>query len=417
MNFLKICTALLLAAVSCLPARAQQFNTIRDNSVIGRIGSGSGSGPSQVITFDLLAAQLAQKGSVSAPVARVASATVASGGSCASNGDFTATTSGGAGTQATISVHATGGIVTSVNSIVSPGGWYQNPSSPNAVTIAGCNGVTLNLTFTGATAGNAIVIGATQGTLADAGAPPALATTSITAAAPLSGGGTLASSRTIGLAAGSLDTALGYWGSTTASATAINNCTGALTYSTATHTFGCNTGAGTGNVVVSGTPTANQIARWTSSTDIQGVGFGTLQLTSAHQSALPSNPGGTANTTGVMMGLGATCKVTPATTGRVRFTIIGNVTNNNISKNTTVIGRYGTGSAPSNAAALTGTIFDSGRTYSTTAAGSPLMLFAAEGIISGLTVGTQVWYDASVATNDSGTTSSIASIQCMAQEF
>ncbi|QDF38268.1 hypothetical protein FJN17_12195 [Bradyrhizobium symbiodeficiens] len=417
---MKILSRFVLAvalAVGASAVSAQQYNAVPDKTVIGRIGAGSGSGPSQAITFDQLAAQLALKGSVFAPLARVATATVASGGSCASNGAFTATTTGGAGTQATISLQAVGGQITSVNSIVTPGAWYQNPSTPNAVTIAGCSGVTLNLTFTGATAGNAIIIGATQGTLADAGAPPALATTSITAAAPLSGGGTLASSRTIGLAAGTLDTALGYWGSTTASATAVNNCTGALTYSTSTHTFGCNAGAGTGNVVVSGTPSANQIAQWTSATDIKGTGFGTLQLTSVHQSANPANPGGTANTTGVMMGLGATCKVTPATTGRVRFTIIGNVTNNNTSKNTTVIGRYGTGTAPSNAAALTGTVFDSGRTYSTTGAGSPLMLFAAEGIISGLTVGTQVWYDASVATNDAGTTSSISSIQCLAQEF
>ncbi|GMP11858.1 hypothetical protein [Bradyrhizobium sp. TM239] len=417
MNGIKASLIVTLALASLSFAQAQQYNAVGDNTVIGRIGTGSGSGPSQSITFDQLSAQLALKGSVSAPLARVATAAVAVGGSCASNGDFTATTTGGAGTQATISLHATGGQITSVNSIVSPGGWYQNPSSPNAVTIAGCNGVTLNLTFTGATAGDAIVIGAAQGTLADAGAPPALTTTSINTASPLSGGGTLASSRTIGLAAGTLDTVLGYWGSTTASATAINNCTNSLTYSTSTHTFGCNTGAGTGNVVVSGTPSANQIAQWTSSTQIQGVGFGTLQLTSAHQSATPANPGGTANTTGVMMGLGATCKVTPATTGRIRFTIIGNVTNNNISKNTTVLGRYGTGSAPSNAAALTGTVFDSGRTYSTAAAGSPLMLFAVEGIISGLTLSTQVWYDASVATNDSGTTSSISSIQCLAAEF
>lgn len=414
--FTRLALALALA-LGISPAAGQQFNTIRDQSVIGRIGSGSGAGPSQVITFDQLAAQLALKGSVSAPLARVASATVASGGSCAANGDYTASTTGGAGTAASISVHATGGQVTSVNSIVAPGGWYQNPSSPNAVTIEGCSGVTLNLTFTGATAGNAIVIGATQGTLADAGAPPALTTTAINTASPLSGGGTLASSRTIGLAAGTLDTVLGYWNSTTASATAIPNCTGALTYSNTTHTIGCNAGAGTGNVVVSGTPSANQIAQWTSSTQIQGVGFGTLQLTSAHQSASATNPAGTTNTTGVMMGMGTTCKVTPATTGRVRFTIIGNVTNNNSSKNTTVQGRYGTGSAPSNAAALTGTLFDNGRTYTTTAVGSPFSAFAVEGIISGLTLSTQVWYDASVATNDSGTTSSISSIQCLAQEF
>jgi hypothetical protein len=51
-----------------------------------------------------------------------------------------------------------------------------------------------------------------------------------------------------GLATGTQDTVIGYWGSTTATAIAINNCTGALTYSTTTHTFGCNTTSGTGTV-------------------------------------------------------------------------------------------------------------------------------------------------------------------------
>lgn len=51
-----------------------------------------------------------------------------------------------------------------------------------------------------------------------------------------------------GLATGTQDTVIGYWGSATATAIAINNCTGALTYSTSTHTFGCNAAAGTGTV-------------------------------------------------------------------------------------------------------------------------------------------------------------------------
>lgn len=176
------------------------------------------------------------------------------------------------------------------------------------------------------------------------------------------------------------------------------------------------TPAGAGNVSTSGTPSANQVARWINSTQVEGVGYGTLQLTSASQHATPANPGGSANTTGLMMGLGATCKVTPTTSGRVRFTIIGNVTNNNPNKTTTIQGRYGTGSAPSNAAALTGTLFNNGIVWATPS-GSYYAPFALEGIISGLSTGVQVWYDASVATNDSGTTSSIANLTCLAQEF
>ncbi|PPQ20534.1 hypothetical protein CV770_03935 [Bradyrhizobium sp. AC87j1] len=176
------------------------------------------------------------------------------------------------------------------------------------------------------------------------------------------------------------------------------------------------TPAGGGNVSTSGSPSANQIARWVNSTQIEGVGYGTQQLTSASQHATPANPGGSANTTGLMMGLGATCKVTPATSGRVRFTIIGNATNNNANKTTTLTGRYGTGTAPTGGAALAGTLFNNGLVWNTPS-GSYYAPFALEGIISGLSVGTQVWYDASVATNDSGTTSSIANLTCLAQEF
>lgn len=75
----------------------------------------------------------------------------------------------------------------------------------------------------------------------------------------------------VALPAGTSDTVLGYWGSTVVSALAIGNCSNALTYNTSTHTFGCNSTAGTGTVTVSGTPTSGQFALWTTSTNIQGV--------------------------------------------------------------------------------------------------------------------------------------------------
>jgi hypothetical protein len=50
------------------------------------------------------------------------------------------------------------------------------------------------------------------------------------------------------LATGVSDTVLGYWGTTSAGALAIGNCANALTYSTSTHSFGCNSTAGTGTV-------------------------------------------------------------------------------------------------------------------------------------------------------------------------
>jgi hypothetical protein len=64
------------------------------------------------------------------------------------------------------------------------------------------------------------------------------------------------------LPTGTQDTILGYFGSTTASALAINNCSNALTYSTSTHAFGCNVTAGTGtvtNVATAGLATGGPI--------------------------------------------------------------------------------------------------------------------------------------------------------------
>jgi len=74
---------------------------------------------------------------------------------------------------------------------------------------------------------------------------------------------------------GSLDTILGYWGSTTQSATSIPNCGNALTYSTTTHAWACNVGSG-GNVVNSGTPTVGQIGVWVDATHLQGVSISAL---------------------------------------------------------------------------------------------------------------------------------------------
>jgi hypothetical protein len=77
-----------------------------------------------------------------------------------------------------------------------------------------------------------------------------LAALSSTGVLSRTGGGTCSAGALAlsGLATGTQDTVIGYFGSTTASALAINNCTGALTYSTGTHTFGCNATAGTGTV-------------------------------------------------------------------------------------------------------------------------------------------------------------------------
>jgi hypothetical protein len=50
------------------------------------------------------------------------------------------------------------------------------------------------------------------------------------------------------LATGTQDTVIGYFGATTGAAATLPNCSNSLTYSTSTHSFGCNVSAGTGTV-------------------------------------------------------------------------------------------------------------------------------------------------------------------------
>lgn len=72
------------------------------------------------------------------------------------------------------------------------------------------------------------------------------------------------------------------------------------------------------------------------------------------------NPAGTASATKVMAGLGATIALTPRSTGRVRLNINGRFTNTGGALDNILNLYYGTGAAPANGAALTGTAILSG---------------------------------------------------------
>ena len=66
-------------------------------------------------------------------------------------------------------------------------------------------------------------------------------------------------------------------------------------------------------------------------------------------------PTGTTSGTPVMMGLGASCKITPQSTGRVDFRIRGTF-GNSAANITGIVGfRFDTGTAPANGVAATGT--------------------------------------------------------------
>lgn len=209
------------------------------------------------------------------------------------------------------------------------------------------------------------------------------------------------------LPAGTSDTALGYWGSTSASALAINNCSNALTYSTSTHAFGCNSTAGTGTV------TSVTAGAGLSGGTITTTGTIALSLNSAVLSSQPTNPGASSSSTPVMMGLGVTtCRITPTYSSRVEFEIIGDITNSTAGT-VTMNMAYGTGAGPANGAAATGTTFGSSLKPSI-ASVSQVDPFKNGGIVTGLTPGTTYWFDLVVGTT-AGSANALA-LTCNAKE-
>ena len=165
---------------------------------------------------------------------------------------------------------------------------------------------------------------------------------------------------------------------------------------------------GNGGTGTSSTPTADGVIYAASTSAYASTSAGTVgqDLTSngagvaptfkskAATMSTPADPTGTTSSTGVMMGLAGS--ITPSKTGMVKIEITGTEGNSSNTKTTITQIRYGTGTAPTNGAALTGTTAGASTTYilSSSAERSGLVNQA---FISGLTVGTTYWIDLSVA--------------------
>jgi hypothetical protein len=367
-------------------AVAQTFPSVPDRTVIGRIGTGSASGPSQAIPWATLAPRLATVGNYVI-------------------GPFTC------------AAHLWISSISSVGLPVCTQPAFSDISGQWALT----QGPTLGAsTFLGSVAGGT-PIALTQ---VQATALMNLATSSLQGALPpwpnntttfFRGDGTYATLNFAALSGqaafaqfptgGATDTIIGYWASTVASALAINNCANALTYSTSTHTFGCNAVAGTGTVTTAGTGLS-----------LTGAGSTlNLALTNATLQASPTNPTGTGNVVGLMMGLGTTCKITPVYSTRVNLNFQGVIQNTTSTASTTIQARFGTGTAPANATSITGTAIGSQVLGSNITGSNWNVPYSIGGIITGLTPGTAYWFDFSLAAS-TGTATAISN-SCSAFEF
>ena len=108
----------------------------------------------------------------------------------------------------------------------------------------------------------------------------------------------------------------------------------------------------------------------------------------------PIDPIGTTSTVGLMMGLSGS--ITPSSSGKVLVIISGDMKNSAQFDGCSVKIRMGTGTAPANGAALTGTAYGSS-VRGRCASSDQLLPFSVQTIVSGLTLGTAYWIDLALA--------------------
>jgi len=123
-------------------------------------------------------------------------------------------------------------------------------------------------------------------------------------------------------------------------------------------------------------------------------------------------PAGTTSTTGLMMGLAGA--ITPAHSGNVLLIVSGTLTNGTTSDGASLQIRYGTGAAPTNGAALTGTAV--GNNIADNNPVTNKIPFSVQAVVTGLTVGTAYWVDVGLAAITGGT-ASIATVSVSALEL
>lgn len=136
----------------------------------------------------------------------------------------------------------------------------------------------------------------------------------------------------------------------------------------------------------------------------------------AGSSASPTGNVGTAAQLMQGLGLVSGFSITPQITGRIAIIVAGIALNSTAAGDgTNIQGKYGTGTAPANAAAVTGTTFGLLQHFiASTTAGQ--QAFVVMGNVTGLTLNVAVWIDLAIqAVTGGGAT--IKDVQVMAWEY
>jgi hypothetical protein len=129
----------------------------------------------------------------------------------------------------------------------------------------------------------------------------------------------------------------------------------------------------------------------------------------------PADPASTVSGTLVMMGLGSSCAFTPQGSGRVLVTVTGGATTATAAVTGVVGCRYGTGTAPANGVAVTGTRFGAAADVQFKSNGTPatVQTFAFTSVLS-LVAGTTYWFDLAL---DSSNPSDAAQVRGVSMTF
>lgn len=128
----------------------------------------------------------------------------------------------------------------------------------------------------------------------------------------------------------------------------------------------------------------------------------------------PSDPTAITGTTEKMLGLAVA--FTPRRTGRIIVRADGNITVSATAKLVTVQLKYGTGTAPANDAANTGTTAGIARTF-TGLTGMLTVPFSDAALIDNLTIGTAYWIDYNAKTDDAGESGRVLGLNVVVMEI
>ena len=233
----------------------------------------------------------------------------------------------------------------------------------------------------------------------------------------------------------SANTLLGALTATTASGQAVPSCSGAtnaLTWTSGTG-FGCNTISGGGGQTAITSGTAILAGPSTTGGQPTTVTVGTGLSFSGGTLSSPSKAYGFANTGTLtapasttaysMAGAGSSCTLTPTVTGRafVQFSGVvgtGTATGSAVGLNFQIA--EGSGTAPANGAAATGTVISpkiQTVVNPNTANASAVYPFSHQAIVTGLTLGTAYWFDEQQESVATAAKFAFTSIVCTEVEF